>query len=55
MSDTKENSTKKKNILNSANIQTLEKLLSDMQYGTVAMIVQDGRIVQIDKTEKYRM
>ena len=55
MSDTKENGTKKKNILNSANIQTLEKLLADMLYGTVTRSVQDGRIVQIDKTEKYRL
>lgn len=35
--------------------EMLEKLLSSMKYGSITLIVQDGKIVQIDKTEKYRL
>ena len=38
-----------------AHLVTLEKLLDDMQFGNITIIVQDGKIVQIDKTEKYRI
>lgn len=34
--------------------ETLKELLSDMKYGSITIIVQDGKIVQIDKTEKHR-
>ncbi|MDE6833494.1 MAG: YezD family protein [Ruminococcus sp.] len=26
-----------------------------MKYGNITLIVQDGKIIQIDKTEKYRL
>ena len=35
--------------------QMLEKLLSTTKYGSITLIVQDGKIIQIDKTEKYRL
>ncbi|MBQ5735702.1 MAG: YezD family protein [Lachnospiraceae bacterium] len=38
-----------------AHLVTLEKLLDDMKFGNITIIVQDGKIVQIDKTEKYRI
>ena len=31
------------------------KAIAEIRYGTVQVIVQDGRIVQIDKTEKTRL
>lgn len=41
--------------LKDAHLETLEKLLNDMKFGNITLIVQDGKIVQIDKTEKYRI
>ncbi len=36
-------------------IEIVQGLLADIQYGNVLITVQDGKIVQIDKTEKYRI
>lgn len=36
-------------------IEMIKKLISSIQYGTISIVVQDGKIVQIDKTEKYRV
>ena len=45
----------KKPVLDSANIKKLESILENMRYGNVTIFVQDGKIVQMEKTEKYRM
>lgn len=45
----------KKPILESSHLEILEKILSDMKYGNINLIIQDGKIIQIDKTEKYRL
>lgn len=36
-------------------LDVLEKMLKDMRHGSITLIVQDGKIIQIDKTEKYRI
>ena len=46
---------KEKKILEASHIETLEELLQNMKFGSITIIVQDGRIIQIDKTEKHRM
>jgi hypothetical protein len=38
-----------------SHIEKIEDLIGDLKYGSITIIVQDGRIVQIDKTEKYRI
>lgn len=35
-------------------MQQLRKLLQEIRFGTLQVIVHDGRIVQIETTEKYR-
>mgnify|MGYP001226932307 CR=1 FL=1 len=35
-------------------LQQLRKLLQEIRFGTLQVIVHDGRIVQIETTEKYR-
>ena len=45
----------KKKILDSTNIKKLESILQNVKYGSVTIFMQDGKIVQIEKTEKYRM
>ncbi len=47
--------TRNKHVLDSSHLDTLEKLLSNMKFGSITLIIQDGKIVQIDKTEKYRV
>lgn len=42
-------------ILHSEQFRTLEKMLAGMKYGSITLIIQDGKIVQMDKTEKYRI
>lgn len=44
----------KEQSLSNLHLDTLEKLLSDLKFGSVTIIIQDGKIVQIDKTEKHR-
>ena len=47
--------TESKQVLDSSHLGTLEELLIDMKYGSITLVIQDGKIVQIDKTEKYRI
>ena len=36
-------------------LETIAELIQDIQYGSVTIIVQDGKVVQIDKLKKYRV
>ena len=36
-------------------LSEVERLVDTMKYGNVTLIVQDGRVIQIDKTEKIRI
>jgi len=42
--------TKKKDYL-----PLLEKIIDEIRYGSVTLIVQDGKVIQIDTTEKIRL
>ncbi len=33
----------------------VEHYVNNMRYGSVTLIVQDGKVIQIDKTEKIRI
>ncbi|HWI41338.1 MAG TPA: YezD family protein [Verrucomicrobiae bacterium] len=33
----------------------LDRLLKDLRFGTVTLVVQDGRVIQIDRNEKIRI
>jgi hypothetical protein len=41
--------------LNEADLKQLIEILSSLKFGSVTLIVQDGRIVQIEKNEKIRL
>ena len=43
-------SEKKEDYLN-----VINNLVKEMKYGTVTVIVQDGKVIQIDRTEKIRL
>ena len=36
-------------------LELIKTLIMEVKYGNVVIVVQDGKIVQIDKTEKYRV
>lgn len=36
-------------------VHELRRLLAEIQHGSVTVIVQDGRVVQIDATRKLRL
>lgn len=36
-------------------IKTIIRFIESVQYGSVSIVIQDGKIVQIEKNEKVRM
>jgi hypothetical protein len=43
------------NILNQEKINLISEILKEMKYGTLLITVNDGQIVQIDRTDKIRI
>ena len=41
--------------LSAANVRQLLDLLKGVRYGSVTLVVQDGRVIQIDRNEKMRL
>ena len=37
------------------NIQNIRKMLDEIQFGSVTIVVQNGKIMQIEKEEKIRI
>lgn len=35
--------------------RTVREALTSIRFGTVTLVVQDGRVIQIDKNEKIRL
>ncbi|WP_264757830.1 YezD family protein [Neobacillus dielmonensis] len=33
----------------------VERMLTDIQFGSITLVVQDGKVVQIEKSEKVRL
>lgn len=38
-----------------SHLKTIAEMLEDIKYGNITIIVQDGKVIQIDKNEKYRI
>lgn len=36
-------------------LKKIEELIQTVKYGTVTIVIQDGRIVQLEKHEKLRL
>lgn len=36
-------------------LDIIDRLVKEMRYGTITVIVQDGKVIQIDKTDKFRL
>ncbi|MBJ6724322.1 YezD family protein [Geomesophilobacter sediminis] len=35
--------------------QVVREALTDIRFGTITLVVQDGRVIQVDKSEKIRL
>lgn len=35
--------------------QQIERMLEKLQFGSITLVVQDGKVVQIEKNEKVRL
>lgn len=45
----------KKSEIKEEDFARIREILSDIRYGSVTIVVQDGRIIQIEKNEKMRL
>lgn len=36
-------------------LEKIKKLVLETKYGNIILIIQDGKVIQIDKTEKIRL
>lgn len=35
--------------------ELIQELIEEVKYGNITLIIQDGKVIQIDKTEKLRL
>jgi hypothetical protein len=45
----------RKNIISDRDINKIKEFLETMQYGSVTVVVQDGKVIQLEKCEKVRI
>lgn len=45
----------KENNSNDQYIDVVQKLVKDLDYGQVTIIVQDGRVIQVEQNRKIRL
>ncbi|MBQ8954060.1 MAG: YezD family protein [Clostridia bacterium] len=36
-------------------LKKIQEAVRDIRYGTVTLVIQDGRLIQIDRSEKIRL
>ena len=46
---------KAQTVLKLEDLDKINKIISDMRYGSVTLIIQDGVLLQIEKNEKIRL
>jgi hypothetical protein len=42
-------------VISDDNLEKLYTWLSEIKFGTITLVLQDGKVVQVDKTEKIRL
>lgn len=47
--------TRPATVLTEAQIRRIQDAVKDIRYGAVSLIIQDGRLIQIDRSEKIRL
>lgn len=43
------------NQLEYPHLEIIQKMIGEIKFGSITIIVQDGKVIQIDKTEKRRL
>jgi hypothetical protein len=51
----RDNNSIHKNIIREQDLKKIVEFLETIQYGSVTVIVQDGKLLQIEKSEKIRI
>lgn len=51
----RDNHSVNKNVIQDKDIKKIIEFLETIQYGSITVIVQDGKILQIEKNEKIRI
>ena len=46
---------KKNSSLSPEDLSRLMEMIGSIRYGSITLVIQDGRVVQIDKNEKVRL
>lgn len=46
---------KEQTIADNLNLKMIADMIKDIRYGSITVIIQDGKVIQIDKTEKVRI
>ncbi len=36
-------------------LELISKYVKELKYGNIVLVIQDGKVIQIDKTEKIRL
>lgn len=36
-------------------LELVRKLMREVKYGSLTLIIQDGKVIQVDKVEKHRL
>jgi hypothetical protein len=36
-------------------IEMISKMVGEIKYGTVTVVIQDGKVIQIESNEKFRL
>lgn len=49
------NVSKDRNVITQSDINKIVEFLETLKYGSVTVIVQDGKVIQIEKNEKVRI
>ena len=44
-----------KHVVTESQLRTIQQIADAIQYGTVTLVIQDGRLIQIDRSEKIRI
>lgn len=47
--------TSSKEIIESKKLEEILRMVEQVKYGSITVIIQDGVIIQVDKNEKIRM
>lgn len=55
MVDRKEETNKLKGPISDEDLQRLLGLLETIRFGSITLVVQDGKVIQIEKNEKMRL